>query len=172
MSQQLPPWLENAIREEIRNAFWSDPPQHRPEDYPHDLGAERSVLAAMLEGDTFPAGQLKQDDFFAPLHARLFILLLGRDARDIEATITDILAALKNESWGADRLCSADEIFRYEPVSVGRPLRESVGRVKRLASRRRAINATRTALAFLVNEDELSRARAELRIALAELEQV
>ena len=160
----LPPDLVTAIREEIRSAFWLDPPQSRPEDWPHDIEAERHVIASMMDSDD--AHDLIAEDFFAPIHRRIFTLLRKTPRAD---RIAVLLRELKSDAWRDDHIRSAEDIFRFVPIQIGKPLRESIASVVGCARRRRAISHMRRALAILTTADDADGALREIDLADIEL---
>ncbi len=155
----LPPDLTQAIREEIRSAVWTYPPR-ASDDWPHDIAAERHVLSSLFDSDD--SHGLRPEDFFAPIHQRLFALMQGTPVAD---RITTVLQALKSDAWRAEHIDAAAEVFVSVPIQVGKPLRESIATVANCAARRRGIHAARQAIVVLTTHDHVDTAHELLLIA-------
>ena len=152
--------IERILREEFRAIGLTSVREATTPDPPHDLKAERAIIASIWE-DVPGAESLSPSDFFAPLHSHMFEFVTDIHGLGHAPTVDLALGWLEDLGFRAPGLREhVQELAHGVPAVV--PLGPLVQRVKTLARRRRALAEAQRLLVLIGDttstDEELERA--------------
>ncbi len=162
----LPHWLSQAIREEIRAGFMWGVEDVQREVPMHDLAAERDILSSQVE--VWEALPLVAADFFAPAHGAMWEAMLPCAQAGTVDRFRAAVAAMQSGGFGMALEVYASDTLTMGPATAGKPLRVRAERVRELARRRRCLRAMGRARS-LVWTGKADEAIEALRCAVKEL---